>query len=171
MATMAWDAARRMKRGSKHFEGKRLDARLTGRAETPAVELAPLAPDVINEAIPAFFVGRNGDGLWVAREARGRIGGIFLFKRSALCFAEAESGPTGGATIFPSERFELDLDNRGNPLTGHLARVMRVATAHLGLIKRVCLCALAVLLTGGAMAGIIALKTAIFFSRFGLGAG
>jgi len=29
-------------------------------------------------------------------------------------------------TIFPSERFELDLENQGNPLAGHLGALMRL---------------------------------------------
>jgi len=37
----------------------------------------------------------------------------------------------------------------------------RIAT-----IKRICLCTLAALLAGGAMAGIIALRTAIYLARF-----
>jgi hypothetical protein len=41
----------------------------------------------LSEAIPAFFVGRNKDGFWVARDADAKIGGIFLFEKSALNFA------------------------------------------------------------------------------------
>ena len=98
----------------------------TGRAELPSVEFGPLAPDVVNETIPAFFIGRNNAGLWVAREATGRIGGVFLFEASALGFAHAQSRSAGCATIFPSQRFELDLENRGNPLAGHLTSLIRV---------------------------------------------
>jgi len=45
----------------------------------PAVEpqpslrnFQPLDPGVVSEAIPAFFIGRNKDGFWVAREVKGR---------------------------------------------------------------------------------------------------
>ena len=38
-------------------------------------EFRPLDGDIVNEAIPAFFIGRNTDGFWVARDARGRLGG------------------------------------------------------------------------------------------------
>jgi hypothetical protein len=69
--------------------------------------LQPLDPGTISDAIPAFYVGRNRDGLWVARHAKGAIGGIFLFKDSATSFARRHSGSTGCATIFPAERFEL----------------------------------------------------------------
>jgi hypothetical protein len=57
------------------------------------------------------------DGLWVAREARGRIGGLFMLKSSAVSFAREKSGPSGCATILPTERFELDLKNDGNLIT------------------------------------------------------
>ena len=82
----------------------------------PAAALRPLDPDVVSTAIPAFFIGRNGAGLWVAREANGRIGGLFLFKSSAIDFANRQSGLSGCALVFPTEIFELDVENRGNPL-------------------------------------------------------
>ncbi len=65
----------------------------------------PLDPGIVNETIPAFFIGRNKDGLWLARDVRGKLGGIFLFESSALSFARRNSRPSGCATIFPSERF------------------------------------------------------------------
>ncbi|UQD71404.1 hypothetical protein JEY40_37055 [Bradyrhizobium japonicum] len=81
-----------------------------------AAGLGPIDPDVISTAIPAFFIGRNGAGLWVAREAHGRIGGLFLFKSSAVDFANRQSGLASCALVFPAETFELDIENRGNPL-------------------------------------------------------
>jgi hypothetical protein len=44
-----------------------------------------------------------------------------------LSFARRNSRPTGCATIFPSERFELDLENNGNPLAPYLGSLMRLA--------------------------------------------
>ncbi|MCP3402555.1 hypothetical protein [Bradyrhizobium sp. CCGB20] len=81
-----------------------------------ATALKPLDPDVVSAAIPAFFIGRNGAGLWVAREVNGRVGGLFLFKSSAVDFANRQSGLARCALVFPSETFELDIENRGNPL-------------------------------------------------------
>ena len=78
--------------------------------------LKPPDPDVLSAAIPAFFIGRNGAGLWVAREANGRVGGLFLFKSSAVDFANRQSRPGRCALVFPAESFELDVENRGNPL-------------------------------------------------------
>ena len=98
------------------------------RSETPVVQLGPLDPNVLSDAIPAFFIGRNKAGLWVAREANGRIGGIFLLKNSALGFARAQSEMAGCATVFPSERFELDLEYHGNPFAALLVPPMQSAT-------------------------------------------
>jgi hypothetical protein len=96
--------------------------------ETAAVttQFMPLDPGILSAAIPAFFIGRNKQGFWVARDARGRIGGVFLLANSALSFAKRNSAPTGCATIFPSERFELDLENRGNPLIAPLGSLLRL---------------------------------------------
>jgi hypothetical protein len=81
-----------------------------------ATALRPLDPDVVSAAIPAFFIGRNSAGLWVAREADGRMGGLFLFKSSAADFANRQSAPAPCALVFPAETFELDVENHGNPL-------------------------------------------------------
>ncbi|RXH19023.1 hypothetical protein [Bradyrhizobium guangzhouense] len=92
--------------------------------QVSAAELRPLDPEIVSAAIPAFFIGRNAIGLWVAREARGRIGGLFLFKSSAVDFAHRESAPARCALVFPVETFELDIDNRGNPLIALAARLL-----------------------------------------------
>jgi hypothetical protein len=100
------------------------------KAPTATAQFRALDAGIVNEAIPAFFIGRNKAGFWVARDAKGQIGGIFLLENSALSFARENSRPTGCATIFPSERFELDLENSGNPLATHLGPLMRLATPH-----------------------------------------
>jgi hypothetical protein len=97
---------------------------------TVTAQFQPLDPSIVNEAIPAFFIGRNKDGFWVARDVKGQIGGIFLLENSALSFARRNSRPAGCATIFPSERIELDLENKGNPLVAHLGSLRRLATRH-----------------------------------------
>jgi hypothetical protein len=97
---------------------------------TVTAQFRPLDPGIVNEAIPAFFIGRNKEGFWIARDVKGRIGGIFLLESSALSFARKNSRPAGCATIFPSERFELDLENNGNPLVAQLGPLMRLATPH-----------------------------------------
>jgi hypothetical protein len=56
-------------------------------------EFQPLDPDIVSASIPAFFIGRNRAGFWVAREAKGRTGGIFLLKSSAVHFAHVQSTP------------------------------------------------------------------------------
>jgi hypothetical protein len=90
----------------------------------------PRRPDsrILSEAIPLFFIGRNKDGFWVAREADGRIGGIFLYKHSALRFANRNTQPWACATMFVSEAFELDIENKGNPLVAHLGAARRLVS-------------------------------------------
>jgi len=59
------------------------------------------------------FVARNKNGFWIARDVEGRNGGIFLLKRSALCFARKNSEPAGCATMLLNEPHELDVKNQG----------------------------------------------------------
>ncbi len=96
-------------------------------AADATLQFQPLDSDIVSEAIPSFFIGRNKDGFWIARDALGRAGGVFLLERSALSFARRNSPPTGFATIFPYETIELDLPNRGNPLVPCLGSLMRLA--------------------------------------------
>src|ERR1039458_160483 len=60
-------------------------------------------PSILSEAIPLFFIGRNKDGFWVALDADGSVGGIFLLKHSALRFANTNTQPRGCATMFVEE--------------------------------------------------------------------
>ena len=106
----------------------RRESEPTAASAPVATQFQPLDPGVLNEAFPAFFIGRNNDGFWVARDAKGRIGGLFLFESSALSFAQRKSGPWGCATIFPTERIELDLKNQGNPFASQLGWLKRIAT-------------------------------------------
>src|SRR5258705_8265213 len=102
----------------------RLAAAEAERARTPpddepattATPFRPLDASIVSDAIPAFFIGRNKDGFWVARDVKGQNGGIFLLKPSAVLFARVQSGPEGCATFFPSDRVDLHLKKNGNPL-------------------------------------------------------
>jgi hypothetical protein len=107
---------------------KRVHITPTDHADMPSPEFVALDPSVVSDAIPAFFIGRNTTGFWVARDAKGAIGGLFLLKSSAVAFAHAEGGASGCATIFPAESFELDLKNDGNPFAEQLAPLLRHAT-------------------------------------------
>ncbi len=89
--------------------------------------IEPVDPDVLNETIPAFFIGRNADGFWIARERNGVSGGIFFLKSSAVSFARRHAGDVACATIFPAESFELDIENNGNRLAGFIGPIMRGA--------------------------------------------
>lgn len=129
-------------------------ARASDHAEAPSTALKPLGEDIISAAIPAFFIGRNDAGLWVAREATARTGGIFLLKRSALTFARAKSGSAQCAFVFPSGRFELDLENEGNPFARHLGSLSRLG-------REVARCVLTAALALLVLAAIVALQSAI----------
>jgi hypothetical protein len=101
-----------------------------GESQTPKrlalpTPFQPLDPGVLNASIPAFFIGQDSDGFWLARDVKGENGGVFLLRSSALAFARKVSGRAGCATIFPSERFELDLQNHGNPLIAYLKPLFR----------------------------------------------
>jgi hypothetical protein len=76
----------------------------------------PTRPDdtVLNNSIPLFFIGRNQDGFWVARESAGRCGGLFLFRRSADRFTCRNGLAGGGATMLVEHSIELDLPNQGS---------------------------------------------------------
>jgi hypothetical protein len=119
MAAIAFNAA--------HRNGE-CSGILPTESATVVAQFQQLDPGIVNEAIPAFFIGRNKEGFWVARDAKGRIGGIFLLENSALSFARRNSRAAGCATIFPSERFELDLENKGNPLAAQLGSLIHLAT-------------------------------------------
>jgi hypothetical protein len=69
---------------------------------------------IVSEAIPLFYIGRNRNGLWVAREAEGRTGGIFLSRRAATRFAKESCEPAGCATMFVPQPLELEFANRSN---------------------------------------------------------
>ena len=98
-----------------------------GEPDSVTAPFQPPDPAVLNASIPAFFIGRNKDGFWLARDVQGKAGGIFLLESSALAFARRSSWPSGCATIFPTERFELDVVNQGNPLIVYVGPLMRLA--------------------------------------------
>jgi hypothetical protein len=144
--------------GSRWKQGESFVAQ-TDQAETPTLELQPLGEDILNAAIPAFFIGRNRAGLWIAREARGRIGGKFLFKWSALAFARAQSEPAQCAMVFPSERFELDLENEGNPLAQHAELLLHCGAR---LRRQIARSVRTAVLALSGLAGIVTLQAAVY---------
>jgi len=93
------------------------------------VSAFPLRPDasVINGAIPLYYIGRTREGFWLAREAEGRSGGIFLFKRSAVRFANRMSAPVGCAKMHIAGPVELDVANQGSLLAAELTAAIRVS--------------------------------------------
>jgi hypothetical protein len=126
MAAITLHATGRSSTGVER-EGARAESALTAEPARITAQFRPLDPGILNETIPAYFIGRNKEGFWVARDVNGQMGGIFLLENSALSFARRNSGPAGCATIHLSDPIELDLENRGNPLVVRLGRWMRLA--------------------------------------------
>jgi len=92
----------------------------------PSALFQPLDSNILSASIPTFFIGRDRDGFWLARDVKGENGGIFLLKSSATAFARRVSRPSGCATILSPETFELDLENQGNPLIPYLRPLVRL---------------------------------------------
>jgi hypothetical protein len=91
----------------------------------------PQRPDltVLSETIPLFYIGQSRHGFWLVREADGRSGGLFLFRRSAVRFAQKKSAPAGCAMMYLNEPFELDLENQGGRFIAAVAATMDVVVA------------------------------------------
>ena len=106
----------------------------------------PIRPDdtVLSDSIPLFFIGRNHNGFWVAREAAGRCGGLFLFRRSAARFARRNGLADGGATMLMEHPIELDLPNQGSWLVEVIATTADVVKRRAPLVTN---------LIGAAIAG------------------
>jgi hypothetical protein len=110
---------------------KHLERREPGLSAVSRSNSFPKRPDwhALSESIPLFFIARNKVGLWVAREAEGRVGGVFLFKRSALRFAQKRCAARGCATMILNEPFELDIVNQGGAAAARLDTILRAAGA------------------------------------------
>jgi hypothetical protein len=89
---------------------------------------------ILSVSIPLFFIGRNQNGFWVAREAAGRCGGLFLFRWSAARFARRNSLAGGGATMLVEHSIELDLPNQGSRLVELIATIIDIVRRHAPLV-------------------------------------
>jgi hypothetical protein len=80
----------------------------------------------------------------VARDADAKIGGMFLFEKSALNFANRHTWPVRCAIIYPSEKFELDIENDSNRPPAYFGqkkhvvshRTKRMAAFLVGAVRR-----------------------------------
>jgi hypothetical protein len=84
--------------------------------------------DVLSDSIPLFFIARNRVGFWIALDAEGRAGGIFLFRKSALRFAKKSCGTSGCATMFLADRLELDIESRGYRVIAWISAALDLMT-------------------------------------------
>jgi len=85
----------------------------------------PRRPDesILNRTIPLFFVARDKDGFWIARNADIAFGGKFFFKYSALRFTEYHNG---SAIIMLTGLYSLDTRNTGNRYARQLRPIRRL---------------------------------------------
>ena len=84
-------------------------------------------PGVLNGSVPLFFISPDRDGFWIACESDFHIGGIFLFRRSAMRFAQRHSAPNRCATMILAEPHRLTIENEGNRLIEVLRPSLRQA--------------------------------------------
>jgi len=86
-------------------------------------QFRPLGPSIVSRTIPAFLIDRNMEGFWVARDAQGQIGGIFLLETSTASFAKGNSRRC--ATPLLPEGFKPDFVSRANPMARPLTSLIR----------------------------------------------
>jgi hypothetical protein len=91
----------------------------------------PTRPDdtVLSDSIPLFFIGRNQNGFWVARQSAGRCGGLFLLRWSAARFARKNGSAGACATMLVEHSIELDLPNQGS-------RLVELITTTIDIVRR-----------------------------------
>jgi hypothetical protein len=89
----------------------------------------------LSETIPLFYIGQDNRGFWVACEADGGCGGVFLLRCSAVRFAQQKSPPAGCATMFLDEPRELDVVNEGNRIVEPLTAVIDLARLAMAIAK------------------------------------
>lgn len=98
----------------------------------------PPRPDatVISEAIPLFYVSQNRSGFWLAREAEGRHGGLFVSKRSAVRFAQSRNRRLSCAIMILPAPIELDTPNQGSRTVACLAAIVAAADRYAAAARR-----------------------------------
>lgn len=92
MAATAFDTApnlsrRRLRARSAVAAGQHSECPGILPTVEPAAVAAPFQPlnsGIVSEAIPQFFIGRNKEGFWVARDRRGSPG-VFSCSRTPPC--------------------------------------------------------------------------------------
>jgi hypothetical protein len=99
----------------KHVSSSELESEDSERPST----------DIINDSIPLALIGRNRNRCWVAIDADTRTGGLFIFKQSAIRFADRHARKKHIAKMFVSKPLELKGRNRGNPFASSVAFVAK----------------------------------------------
>jgi hypothetical protein len=77
---------------------------------------------------PDYLVGRDAEGHWIVRDARGLVGGLFADRDAAIRFAEFETDHRPDAVVFVPERIALNLVGEVPPVARFkTARMLRAA--------------------------------------------
>jgi hypothetical protein len=58
------------------YQPERADISTAGGAATDSAPFQPLDSSIVSDTIPEFFIGRNGQGFWVAVRQRGGSAGF-----------------------------------------------------------------------------------------------
>jgi len=74
-----------------------------------------------------FLVGQNRRGNWVAKDQRGRRGGLFVSRAAALKYALFENGNRPQLVVMMPGAFELDLSVTAYPVQEAAAYVAPLA--------------------------------------------
>lgn len=109
--------------------GENFNSRRRASGSVGSVVKFPKRPDltVLSETIPLFYIAQNSHGFWVARDAEGRCGGVFVLRRSAVRFARSKSAPAGCALMFLNDALDLDIANEGSRLVEPLSKAIDIA--------------------------------------------
>ena len=108
----------------RHSDSRRPTLRSVG-----PVAKFPKRPNltILSETIPLFYIARNSHGFWVARDAAGGCGGVFLVRRSAVRFARNKTALAACALMFLNDALELDVENQGSRLVEPLSNAIDMA--------------------------------------------
>ena len=74
-----------------------------------------------------FFLGKDREGHWIARDQSGLRGGLFVDHEKALKFALSENGNQPQAVITLSGILDLDFNSNASP-ANHLIIISRTAS-------------------------------------------
>ena len=99
----------------------------TAAAPTTVAPFRPLDPDAVNETIRRSSSAATSRASGSRATSTDESAASSCSKAPQCRLRERTAGAAGCATVHLSESFELDLENRGNPLFVQLASLIRLA--------------------------------------------